>query len=98
MSNGARQFAVALIASLRSPPALRISNQLTMATGETTIKSHVLKRGGGGIYANDDGNDDNGGSNMEKRGMEKRGMGGEGEKGWGETTAGGLGSSYIIIR
>ena len=29
--------------------------------------------------------------------MEKRGMGGEGEKGWGETTAGGLGSSYIII-
>ena len=47
MSNGARQFAVALIASLRSPPALRISNQLTMATGETTIKSHVLKRGGG---------------------------------------------------
>ena len=48
MSNGARQFAVALIASLRSPPALRISNQLTMATGETTIKSHVLKGGGGG--------------------------------------------------
>ena len=34
---------------------------------------------------------------MEKRGMEKRGMGGEGEKGWGETTAWGLGSSYIII-
>ena len=47
MSNGARQCAVALIASLRSPPALRISNQLTMATGETTIKSHGERKGGG---------------------------------------------------
>ncbi len=89
MSNGARQCAVALIASLRSPSALRISNQLTMATGVTTIKSHVLKRGGGDIYANDDGNDDNGGK---KRGMEKRGMGSEGEKGWlGGDNCGGTG-------
>ena len=46
------------------------------------------------IYANDDGNDDNGSSNMEKRETEKRGMGGEGEKGCEETTVGGLGMSY----
>ncbi len=33
---------------LPPPLALRINNQPTMATGETTIKSHVLKRRGGG--------------------------------------------------
>ncbi len=49
MSSLPSQCAVALIASLRPPLALRINNQLTMATwGDNNEITHAQERKGGG--------------------------------------------------